>query len=186
MFVQTLNFNNNHNTFIAFSANHYASCPKYFEIIGEDIVNISRKLTPREQKNAKRERKIVKMVLQNYKQHEIAKKMKLSTSIVNNIAAKYNAFQIKKEIRDKKILEDIINGISRKEIAEKNNIDKRSLDFIARGLKAFDQYISARDQRILELRKEGFSTKKIAELLNISDATVRRAENKYNTLDSRS
>lgn len=146
----------------------------------KDIVEFTKKLTPKQQEMFEREKAVLELSHQGLTQQEIAKRLKINISSVNIAARKNDAYQRVKAIRDKKILDMLIQGYSRKEIADKFEVSESTVNQVAEEFGAFDKYKEKRDKKILDLLKKGLQAKEVAKLLDISDATVSRVAHKNN------
>ena len=144
----------------------------------KDIIEFTRKLTPKQQEMFEREKAVLEMSYQGLTQQEIAKRLGINVCAVNVAAKKSDAYQRVKAVRDKKILDMLIQGYPRKEIAEKFEISDSTVNQVAEKFGAYDKYKERRDKKIIELLKKGLQAKEVAKLLKISDTTVSRVAHK--------
>ena len=144
----------------------------------KDIVEFTRKLTPKQQEMFEREKAVLEMSYQGLTQKEIAKRLGINASAVNVAARKNDAYQRVKAIRDKKILDMLIQGYSREEIAAKFEVSESTINQVAEEFGAYGKYREKRDKKILELLNKELQAKEVAKLLDISDATVSRVAHK--------
>lgn len=167
---------NNNN--ITFSAKKNVIKKASAKQLEKDIIEFTRKLTPKQQEMFEREKAVLEMSYKGMTQKEIAEKLGIAPSAVNVAAKKSDAYQRVKAIRDKKILDMLVQGASRKEIAEKMEISESTVNQVAEEFGAFDMYRVKRDKKILELLSKGLQAKEIAKILDISDSTVSRVAHK--------